>query len=255
MLNSENKGITLTHSLSSTFRFGSLNHHQDNDDGALKIYSSFYKYNFVIFIITYLLYANIPDSLVNTITLLSSYFLMAKSGNVIYNYMNDSTYSFIDSFQLDCMINLDVLFNKKFNNRSNFINQLTYLLDRYPFLPMNLEVLSQLFNTLVLFAVHFIDLFIFFNLGFIPIISLPFAGCMMTHYYNTCNNETVENMVLSEDNEEETEGDSEDTDNNTEEDSQVNENNNENNNNENDNNENDNNENDNDNEIESKKEI
>lgn len=255
MLNSENNGITLIHSLSSTFRFGSLNHHQDNDDGALKIYSSFYKYNFVMFIITYLLYANIPDSLVNMVTLLSSYFLMAKGGNVIYNYMNDSNYSFIDSFQLDCMINLDVLFSKKINNKNNFSNQLMYVLDAYPFLPMNLKLLSQLFNTLVLFAVHFIDLFIFFNLGFIPIISLPFAGCMMTHYYNTSNNETVENMVLSEDNEEETEGDSEDTEDDTQDDNLVSEEVIENDNNLDNNFNNENNENDNDNEIESKKEI
>ena len=220
MSNSDNQGLTVTHSASSTFKFGDLNNSSDNDNNSIKIYGSFYKYNFIIFILTYLLYSSLSDALISLITLVSSYFVMAKGGNVLYNFVNDSNYSFIDSFQQDCIVNIDILFNEKFNNKSNFTNQLTYLLDRYPFPPMNLQILSQLFNSLVLFSIHFIDLFIFFKLGFLPIISLPFAGCMMTHYYNTSNSETVENMILrgdSEEDSEETEEDNEETEKDNEE--------------------------------------
>lgn len=207
MSNSENSGLTITSSLSNTFRFGSLNNNSDNDDSTLKIYGSFYKYNFVIFIITYLLYSSLSDSLINLVTLVSSYFIMVKGGNVLYNFINDSTYSFLDSFQQDCIINFSIIFNEHDNN---FKNQLSYVLDTYPIPPMNLQLLSQLFNTLVLFAVHFIDLFIFFKLGFLPIISFPFAGCMITHYCNTSIVETVDSMVLRGDSEEDSEETEED---------------------------------------------
>ena len=193
----DNNGLTLTHSLSSTFRFSSLNNISD-DDGTLKIYSSFYKYNFVIFIITYLLYSSFSDELINLVTLLSTYFIMLKGGNVIYHYLNDNNYSFIDSFQQDSIINFSLIFN---DHDNDFKKQLSYVLDTYPIPPINLQILSQLLNTLVLFSIHFIDLFLFFNIGFIPIISFPFAGCMITHYYNTNTveiTETVENMVLSD---------------------------------------------------------
>ena len=155
----DNNGLTLTHSLSSTFRFDSLNNNSD-DDGTLKIYSSFYKYNFVIFIITYLLYSSFSDELINLVTLLSTYFIMLKGGNVIYHYLNDNNYSFINSFQQDSIINFSIIFN---DHNNNFNKQLTHILDTYPIPPINLQILSQLFNTLVLFSIHFIDLFLFFK--------------------------------------------------------------------------------------------
>jgi hypothetical protein len=208
MSNSDNQGLTVTHSASSTFKFCSLNNSSENDGSVLKIYGSFYKYNFVMFILTYLLYSSLPDGLINLVTLVSVYFIMAKGGNVLYRFINDSNYSFIDSFQQDCIINLNIIFNGHDND--NFNKQLSYVLDMYPFPPMYLRLLSQLFNTLVLFAVHFIDLFIFFRLGFLPIISLPFAGCMITHYCNTSTVETVENMILRGDSEEDSEETEED---------------------------------------------
>ena len=51
MSNLENNGLTITSSLSNTFRFGSLNNNFDNDDYYFKNLCSIYKYNFVILLL------------------------------------------------------------------------------------------------------------------------------------------------------------------------------------------------------------
>ena len=78
--------------------------------------------------LTYILYSYLSNATINNLTIFSVYILLIKSGNIVYGYFTKDNYNFFDSFQKDCLINFNLIFNDDKKNK-NFNESLTYLLD------------------------------------------------------------------------------------------------------------------------------
>ena len=180
---------------------------------------SFYYYNFVVFITTYLFYTTLFQNANIFFTKLSIYILLIKVGNVGYNYYTIPDYQILSKFQNDCSLDFDNIVSKYVKNRS-FCDSLQLLLDKYPFVPGTNCFVSSTMNNLVLFSIHYLNLFLFFNIGFLQLLTLPIIGAVGTYYIKfTFNNKnesdnSVELIVLNdyERDEEDDEADDEEDD-------------------------------------------
>jgi len=165
---------------------------------------SFYYYNFVVFITTYLFYTTLFQNANIFFTKLSIYILLIKVGNVGYNYYTIPDYQILSKFQNDCSLDFDNIVSKYVKNRS-FCDSLQLLLDKYPFVPGTDCFVSSTMNNLVLFSIHYLNLFLFFNIGFLQLITLPIIGAISTYYIRfTFDNKSesdnsVELIVLNND--------------------------------------------------------
>lgn len=165
---------------------------------------SFYYYNFVVFIGTYLFYTTLFQNANIFFTKLSIYILLIKIGNVGYNYYTIPNYQILSKFQNDCSLDFDNIVSKYVKNRS-FCESLHLVLDKYPFIPGTNYFVSSTMNNLVLFSIHYLNLFLFFNIGFLQLLTLPIVGAISTYYIKfTFNNKnesdnSVELIVLNDD--------------------------------------------------------
>jgi len=165
---------------------------------------SFYYYNFVVFIGTYLFYTTLFQNANIFFTKLSIYILLIKIGNVGYNYYTIPNYQILSKFQNDCSLDFDNIVSKYVKNRS-FCESLHLVLDKYPFIPGTNYFVSSTMNNLVLFSIYYLNLFLFFNIGFLQLLTLPIVGAISTYYIKfTFNNKnesdnSVELIVLNDD--------------------------------------------------------
>ena len=167
---------------------------------------SFYYYNFVVFITTYLFYTTLFQNANIFFAKISIYILLIKVGNVGYNYYTIPKYQILSKFQNDCSLDFDNIVSKYVKNRS-FCDSLHLVLDKYPFVPGTNYFVSSTMNNLVLFSIHYLNLFLFFNIGFIQLLTLPIIGAIGTYYIKfTFDNKnesdnSVELIVLNDDDE------------------------------------------------------
>lgn len=165
---------------------------------------SFYYYNFVVFITTYLFYTTLFQNANIFFAKLSIYILLIKFGNIGYNYYTIPNYQILSKFQNDCSLDFDNIVSKYVKNRS-FCDSLHLVLDKYPFVPGTNYFVSSTMNNLVLFSIHYLNLFLFFNIGFLQLLTLPIIGAIGTYYIKfTFNNKnesdnSVELIVLNDD--------------------------------------------------------